>query len=75
MHEIRIKVFFFFFDRVIRTKVFVIFDYFQLEFPIDFWYRWELNLESLIQPSDTLSVEQIRTHTLFLFYEFKFQPK
>ena len=29
---------------------------------INFWYGWELNLRSFIQPSETLPIELTRTH-------------
>ena len=38
--------------------------YHQTKIPICFWYRRGLNLRSLIQPSETLSVELIETHKL-----------
>ena len=31
--------------------------YYQTKTPISFWWKWELNRKSLIQQSETLSVE------------------
>ena len=39
--------------------------YHQTNTPISFWYRQRLNLKSLIQPSETLSVELIGTYLKF----------
>ena len=39
--------------------------YHQTNTPISFWYRRRLNLKSLIQPSETLSVELIGTYLKF----------
>ena len=36
--------------------------YYQTKTLIDFWCRWWLNLKSLIQLSETLLVELIKTH-------------
>ena len=36
--------------------------YHQTKTSIDFWYRQELNLRSLIQPLETLLVKLTRTH-------------
>ena len=36
--------------------------YHQIKTPISFWYRQELNLRSLIQPSETLPVKVTETH-------------
>ena len=35
----------------------------QIKTPISFWCRQELNLKFLIQPSETLLIELIETHT------------
>ena len=39
--------------------------YHQTKTLIGFWCRWELNPRSLIQPSDTLSIELIGTHLCY----------
>ena len=44
--------------------------YHQTKTPINFWYRWRLNLKSLIQLSETLPVELIGTHTFAVFGYF-----
>ena len=41
--------------------------YYQTKTPIGFWYKGGLNLKSLIQPSETLSVELTETHILEKF--------
>ena len=38
--------------------------YFQTKTPISFWRRRRLNFIFFIQPSETLSVELIETHSL-----------
>ena len=38
--------------------------YYQIKISIKFWYKWGLNPRSLIQPSETLSVELTRTHRI-----------
>ena len=37
--------------------------YHQTKIPVDFWYRRDLDLRSLIQLSNTLPVELTRTHS------------
>ena len=41
--------------------------YHQTKTPIDFWYKWELNLKSLIQPLETLRVELIEIRNYIMF--------
>ena len=45
------------------TLTFVIFAiYHQIKTSIDFWCTWKLNLKSLIQLSEALSIKLTRTH-------------
>ena len=45
--------------------------YHQTKIPISFLCRWELNLRSLIQPSETLPVELIETHSCLFLLVFR----
>ena len=36
--------------------------YHQTKISINFWFRWELNPRTLIQPSDILPVKLTKTH-------------
>ena len=53
--------------------------YHQTKTPINFWCKQELNLKSLIQPSEILSIELTGTHqtsrVVFVFYPFIFSSK
>ena len=40
--------------------------YHRIKTLIGFWYRWKLNLRSLIQPSEILPVELTETHIYLL---------
>ena len=41
--------------------------YYQTKITIDFWYRQELKLKSLFQPSETLPVDLTRTHNIYIY--------
>ena len=56
-----IEFFFFFFK---ESLFLIIAIYHQTNTPINFWYRRELNLRSLIQPSEILPIELTGIHIL-----------
>ena len=62
--KVYIKMFFFFLRENFNLwrPLLIIALYHQIKTPISFWCRQELNLRSLIQPSETLPVELAKTH-------------
>ena len=61
LHDL--SFFFFFWEREFQPLLMIAL-YHQTKTLISFWCRWGLNLKSLVQPSETLSVELTGTHIL-----------
>ena len=60
-----ISLFFFFFNIEFQPMSSTFDDcalYHQTKTSINFWFRWELNPRTLIQPSDILPVKLTKTH-------------
>ena len=68
---IMLLFFFFFLSFNLWHSFLMIVIYHQTKIPISFWCRWGLNLRSLIQPSETLPVELIKTHSCLFLLVFR----
>ena len=62
------EVFFFYFKSIPLLLIIAL--YYQIKTPIDFWYKWRLNVRSLIQPSETLPVKLTGTYMNKVFWLF-----